>query len=77
MIGPIYAMGNWTIFAFLIVSVLLTLYAWKTFGSRSDYREDAIGDINVEVLQAEGKVLDGEAGMEEVAEVMKSRKETV
>ena len=36
--GPMYEMGNWTIFAFLIVAALATIYTWWVFGSHAGYR---------------------------------------
>lgn len=36
--APMYSMGNWTMFAFLVVSVGTSLYAWHMFGSHSGYR---------------------------------------
>lgn len=52
--GPMYAMGNWTIFGFLILAALMTGYTWWVFGSHAGYRtgeKDANG--NLEVLDAE------------------------
>ncbi|KAI6783400.1 MFS transporter prlL [Emericellopsis cladophorae] len=51
--SPMYSMGNWTIFAFLTVTALTTIYTWYAFGSHSGYRtggRDAEG--NLEVLDA-------------------------
>merc|ERR1712000_30629 len=39
--SPMYSMGNWTIFAFLIVAALITMYTWCVFGSHSGYRTGA------------------------------------
>lgn len=36
--APLFSMGNWTIFAFLVVSIATSLYAWYVFGSHSGYR---------------------------------------
>lgn len=38
--SPLYSMGNWTIFAFLVVSALASLYTWYIFGSHSGYRTE-------------------------------------
>ncbi|KAI3541341.1 major facilitator superfamily transporter [Colletotrichum paranaense] len=51
--SPMYSMGNWTIFAFLATTAILTGYVWYVFGSHSGYRtgtKDAAG--NLEVLDA-------------------------
>jgi MFS family permease len=52
--GPMYSMGNWTIFAFLIVAAIMTGYTWYVFGSHAGYRTgDKDGMGNLEVLDAE------------------------
>ncbi|KAH6664367.1 pantothenate transporter liz1 [Plectosphaerella plurivora] len=38
--APMFSMGNWTIFAFLVASIGTSLYAWYVFGSHSGYRGD-------------------------------------
>ncbi|KAH6663954.1 phthalate transporter [Plectosphaerella plurivora] len=51
--GPMYSMGNWTVFAFLVVAGAMTCYSWWVFGSHSGYRtgkKDENG--NLEVLDA-------------------------
>ncbi|KZL67487.1 major facilitator superfamily transporter [Colletotrichum incanum] len=51
--SPMYSMGNWTIFGFLVATAVLTGYVWYVFGSHSGYRtgtKDAAG--NLEVLDA-------------------------
>lgn len=53
--SPMYSMGNWTIFAFLIVTAITTGYTWHVFGSHSGYRtgaKDSSGHL--EVLDAGG-----------------------
>ena len=51
--SPMYSMGNWTIFAFLIVTALTTIYTWYVFGSHSGYRTGTKdGSGNLEVLDA-------------------------
>lgn len=51
--SPMYSMGNWTIFAFLTVAALITLYTWYVFGSHSGYRTGGRDDNgNLEVLDA-------------------------
>ncbi|WDK15274.1 major facilitator superfamily transporter [Colletotrichum graminicola] len=48
--SPMYSMGNWTIFAFLVVTALLTGYVWYVFGTHSGYRtgaKDAAGNLEV------------------------------
>lgn len=53
--SPMYSMGNWTIFAFLIVTAVTTGYTWYVFGSHSGYRTGAKDDNgNLEVLDAMG-----------------------
>ncbi|CAG9942818.1 unnamed protein product [Clonostachys rosea f. rosea IK726] len=54
--GPMYSMGNWTVFSFLIAAAVMTGYTWYVFGSHSGYRtggKDENG--NMEVLDAEGE----------------------
>lgn len=36
--APMFSMGNWTIFGFLMLSVLGSLYVWYIFGNHSGYR---------------------------------------
>jgi len=36
--GPLYLMGNWTLFALLMFSVGITLFLWYKLGSSSEYR---------------------------------------
>lgn len=51
--GPMYSMGNWTIFAFLVVAALMTAYTWWVFGSHAGYRTgERDEDGNLEVLDA-------------------------
>lgn len=50
-----YSMGNWTIFAFLIVAALMTCYVWYVFGSHSGYRTGA------KTQSGQLEVLDGNA----------------
>jgi hypothetical protein len=51
--GPIYAMGNWTIFAFLTVAAGMTCFTWWVYGSHAAYRTGATGaDGRMEVLDA-------------------------
>jgi len=51
--SPMYSMGNWTIFAFLIVAALITMYTWYVFGSHSGYRTGARDENgHLEVLDA-------------------------
>jgi hypothetical protein len=51
--SPMYSMGNWTIFAFLIVTALTTMYTWYVFGSHSGYRTGFKDDSGkLEVLDA-------------------------
>lgn len=51
--SPMYAMGNWTVFAFLIVAVLMTCYVWYVFGSHSGYRTGSADEGgHLEVLDA-------------------------
>lgn len=50
-----YSKGNWTIFAFLIVTAITTGYTWYVFGSHSGYRTGAKDDGgHLEVLDAGG-----------------------
>lgn len=35
---PMFSMGNWIIFGFMVISMGLTLCAWYVFGSSSGYR---------------------------------------
>lgn len=54
--SPMYAMGNWTIFAFLITAALLTGYTWWIYGSHSGYRTGEKDDNgNMKVLDAGGE----------------------
>ena len=51
--SPMYSMGNWTIFAFLIATALVTVYTWYVFGSHAGYRTgQKDGNGNLEVLDA-------------------------
>lgn len=58
-----YSMGNWTIFAFLLVAILMTMYVWYVFGSHSGYRgvnESEIHHFGVlDAMDMDGKL--GEA----------------
>ncbi|KAK2035054.1 major facilitator superfamily transporter [Colletotrichum zoysiae] len=48
--SPMYTMGNWTIFGFLVATALLAGYVWRVFGSHSGYRtgaRDAAGNLEV------------------------------
>ncbi|CRJ82785.1 hypothetical protein BN1708_009033 [Verticillium longisporum] len=57
--APMYSMGNWTIFAFLAVSISTSVYAWYLLGSHSGYRPTisahCVGDSG-EDLNAEGNM---------------------
>ncbi|KAJ3528341.1 hypothetical protein NM208_g10242 [Fusarium decemcellulare] len=54
--SPMYAMGNWTVFAFLVVAVFMTGYVWYVFGSHSGYRTgEATEGGHLEVLDAGDK----------------------
>lgn len=54
--SPMYAMGNWTVFAFLVVAVLMTGYVWYVFGSHSGYRTGTADEGgHLEVLDAGDK----------------------
>ncbi|KEY72638.1 hypothetical protein S7711_06272 [Stachybotrys chartarum IBT 7711] len=64
--SPMYSMGNWTIFAFLIVAALMTCYVWYVFGSHSGYRTGA----KTESGQLE--VLDGNAQDETIDSIKTS-----
>jgi hypothetical protein len=48
--SPLYVMGNWTIFAFLMVAAILTVYTWYKLGSHAGYRGD---EGNLEDIDAE------------------------
>ncbi|KAL9950125.1 hypothetical protein D7B24_008620 [Verticillium nonalfalfae] len=51
--GPMYSMGNWTIFAFLIVAACMTCFTWYMYGSHAGYRTGARDENgNLEVLDA-------------------------
>lgn len=51
--SPMYSMGNWTIFAFMIVAAIMTCYTWYVFGSHSGYRTGVRDDSgHLEVLDA-------------------------
>ncbi|ROT38474.1 major facilitator superfamily transporter [Sodiomyces alkalinus F11] len=43
--APMFSMGNWTIFAFLMLSVLMSLYAWHMLGSHSGYRTEGANTV--------------------------------
>ncbi|KAH7142154.1 major facilitator superfamily transporter [Dactylonectria macrodidyma] len=54
--SPLYAMGNWTIFAFLIVAACMTVYIWHTFGSHGGYRTGDDNALNsIEILDGDLK----------------------
>jgi sugar phosphate permease len=54
--GPMYSMGNWTVFAFLIVAACITGYVWYVFGNHSGYRTGEATDTgNFEVLDVGDK----------------------
>ncbi|KAH7325632.1 major facilitator superfamily transporter [Stachybotrys elegans] len=63
--SPMYSMGNWTIFAFLITSVVMTCYIWYIFGSHGGYRS-SLGDEpdRLDVLDGDD-VLDKPAKIDE------------
>lgn len=51
--SPMYSMGNWTIFGFLIAVALTTIYTWYVFGSHSGYRTGEKDDRgHLQVLDA-------------------------
>lgn len=68
--SPLYAMGNWTIFAFLIVAACMTVYIWHTFGSHGGYRT---GDGTLHIVE----ILDGDMkdGKLEAEDGTKQKKE--
>ncbi|KJY01576.1 MFS transporter like protein, partial [Zymoseptoria brevis] len=41
--GPMYAMGKWTIFAFLVVAAGMTGCTWWVYGSYAGYRVEGVG----------------------------------
>jgi MFS family permease len=52
--GPMYRMGNWTVFGFLIAAAVMTGYTWYVFGSHAGYRTGQRDDSgNLEVLNAD------------------------
>ena len=52
--GPMYRMGNWTVFGFLIATAVTTGYTWYVFGSHAGYRTGQRDDSgNLEVLDAD------------------------
>lgn len=54
--GPMYSMGNWTVFAFLISAACITGYVWYVFGAHSGYRTgDATETGHFEVLDVGDK----------------------
>ncbi|KAM0294309.1 hypothetical protein ACHAPM_011404 [Fusarium culmorum] len=54
--SPMYAMGNWTVFAFLVSAGCITGYVWYVFGAHSGYRTgDATETGHLEVLDAGDK----------------------
>lgn len=54
--APMYSMGNWTVFAFLIAAACITGYVWYVFGAHSGYRTgDATETGHFEVLDVGDK----------------------
>lgn len=53
--GPQYAMGNWTVFAFLAASVFITVYLGWRLGTGSEYRDikQTAGQSEVEMRKKE------------------------
>ncbi|KIV96814.1 hypothetical protein PV10_00630 [Exophiala mesophila] len=49
--GPRYQMGNWTVFAFLFVSIFITIYLGWRLGTGSEYRD--IKQVAGETLNSE------------------------
>jgi MFS family permease len=75
--GPLYSMGNWTIFAFLTVAAGMTGFSWWVYGSHASYRTGAIGaDGKHEVLDATNAdaddVMNEAMGIEEVKHKQKA-----
>ncbi|KAF2133623.1 MFS transporter-like protein [Dothidotthia symphoricarpi CBS 119687] len=60
--GPNYVMGNWTVFAMLCTTFLLTIYLGFRLGTSSEYRDLAPGtaDQLANSVNVEGKAPDGE-----------------
>lgn len=56
VVGMIFIISNWTIFAFLIITALTAMYTWYVFGSDSGYRTGFKDDSGkLEVLGAGGE----------------------
>jgi hypothetical protein len=54
--SPMYSMGNWTVFGFLIAAASITCYVWYVFGAHSGYRTgDATETGHFEVLDVGDK----------------------
>ncbi|CRK35241.1 hypothetical protein BN1708_016424 [Verticillium longisporum] len=71
--APMYSMGNWTIFAFLAVSISTSLYAWYLLGSHSGYRPT----ISAHCVGESGEDLNAEGNMRQRIESLGSGKSSM